>query len=1271
MPNPSVRASGSGSAQSSTVSPTKPTGTASGDILYLWVTYQIDTDTISTPSGFTLTHSFTTQGFHGSLFRRLCNGTGADTPPSLTISSSQKHAWVSVAVKDCASTDDVTSYAEGSSSTAIAASVTTTVANDLLLCFFGGDNSSSGACTFTAPSGMTELEDVSPSSGYAGCALYSQAIASAGATGTRSAPCNRNGGWAAAAIAFKPGTTVVSKTIDVRWDLNAGISKSIDLRWDLLAPVSKSIDVRWDLLAAVSKPIDIRWDFVSVVTKTLDARWDILSVSTKTFDFRWNILSAFSKTSDLRWNILAAVSKVSDIRWDQAGILSKNIDIRWDMGSFIVAKTLDVQWGVAAVRSPTVRSSTSGIGSGDTLVPTMPAGLVAGDILYIQVVNVQDSRTQTTPAGFDLIREVVHSGTGPSGVGYRARIYGRLCDGTATDTPTILFLAGFYVWSYVCVAVKDGAYPQYAISQAESFTMNTSVTSAQLATQAYNDLILLFVNADTNNTGAVNMSPPSGMTELRDTGSPGNIVDSQVYPVPGLTGTKSGTLTQTASWAAIMLGISGGASPALDFRWAVEQTISKSLDARWSVSQAVSKSLDAQWVVSQAVSKSLDVRWDMISSVVAKTLDARWDIRAAVSKALDARWQVTTSVTLSISLQWAISLDPVVRSFYAYTGSGTYGITRPAGTIAGDILYLWVASAAAIPTPVGFTLFHSDSVGVLRVAMFRRIADGTSGDDVPMTPWIGQTSFVFMAVMNAFLTEDDTAYSTGTGTSVVANGVGTTHVNNLLLVFMATDVADGAANFSTPAGMTEVTDGFDVAADKQTIVSPVGTTGTRTSTIPNSNPWATATISLRNNAIVVSKSIDVRWSIPFATVSKTIDIRWFIPAFSSKTLDVRWASYGTIANGISLLWNVSGALSLATHVPPQTEVEVRLVDRYGTLITYLPSASVDNATWELCAEGDASITVDAFGIGVSKIELWDTEVQIWWNGVLRWWGVPWSCGGNARGGLSFQCKGVISLLYKRFIDRMSLIYGDASVPTLVEQFSIGQALVDYAQNESVQGHRDLNIDAAAYAPSGVGRTAQYKLSEHKNILDLLKEFPTMYNGFEWDVDILGSGQRLWHPYYPKKGQLRTEFTMQFDEGGSRNMVGFEYSEDFFGGTTDAMTTGGSVSGIKIEDRYEDLTASADHGVMQNVISVGSTLDHGTLVDRARKEVEINKNPVIMAGIKSARTTDIDMFGNVTTGDWIPIRIDYGRMQVNAKERIQVIKWNSDDTLDLTFSEVVA
>lgn len=355
-----------------------------------------------------------------------------------------------------------------------------------------------------------------------------------------------------------------------------------------------------------------------------------------------------------------------------------------------------------------------------------------------------------------------------------------------------------------------------------------------------------------------------------------------------------------------------------------------------------------------------------------------------------------------------------------------------------------------------------------------------------------------------------------------------------------------------------------------------------------------------------------------------------------------------------------------------SEIEVRLVERDGTRITDLPDAVVTDASWVLNAEGSMSFNMDPFGVGADKIKLWDTEVQVWWDGWLGWWGVPWSCRGPSSS-LSFQCKSIISLLYKRYVDRMTLIYGDASADPVVtiDQFTIGMNLIDYAQDESFQPFRDLNIQAAAFLPSGVGRTEVYKRDEHKNILDLLKQFPTRFNGFDWDLDITGDGGRFWHPYYPKKGQLQENLSIEWHSAGSRNCENFDYAEDFANGCTQAYATGGSVNNQKIEENFEDDDASELHGVMQMIVSEGSTLDRPTLLNRATKEVALRKDPVITPAVTSAFNVNIPVLGILEVGDWIPVLIDNGRQQVAANHRVESIQWHADDTVNFDFAEVVA
>lgn len=355
-----------------------------------------------------------------------------------------------------------------------------------------------------------------------------------------------------------------------------------------------------------------------------------------------------------------------------------------------------------------------------------------------------------------------------------------------------------------------------------------------------------------------------------------------------------------------------------------------------------------------------------------------------------------------------------------------------------------------------------------------------------------------------------------------------------------------------------------------------------------------------------------------------------------------------------------------------TEIELWVTERDGTRIAPLPEANLESITWDLNDVGTAQFSIDPLSEGASEIEGIMREIQIWMDGELQWWGVPWGLTGGPAS-INVSCEGLLSLFNKRFVDRTSLLY------TSLEQFTIAWNLLLYAQSEAVEAHRDFNIDLTSpFVPSGVVRSRNYKREEHKCILDLVKEFDgrTLLNGFDFEIRHTGDGGRFFTPYYPRKGQLVPNASIEWDSEGDRNIADFSWTEDFLPVCTLAYVTGGSVStgsvSIRKEGKYEDTAWSAYWGQMQSVISEGTQLDEEWLDDRAQQEVDSRKEPAVNFALTSAIAVDGLQLGDVVVGDWLPVNVDHGRIQIpNVLERVHQVKWNANDTLDFTFGEVVA
>lgn len=349
-------------------------------------------------------------------------------------------------------------------------------------------------------------------------------------------------------------------------------------------------------------------------------------------------------------------------------------------------------------------------------------------------------------------------------------------------------------------------------------------------------------------------------------------------------------------------------------------------------------------------------------------------------------------------------------------------------------------------------------------------------------------------------------------------------------------------------------------------------------------------------------------------------------------------------------------------------IEIHVVDRTGALIAPLPDASLNSMNWVLNGAGAASFTISPRAAGATAIQGVRREIQIWFDSALVWWGVPWAINGNSQQ-ITVTCEGLLSLFTKRFIDRMTLTYAS------IDQFSVGWDLLNYAQSEAVEADRNFNIVSAAFGASGVPRSREYPREEHKMILDCLKEFDgrDLLNGFDWDIIVDGSGQRAWTPYYPRKGSLKPNYGIEFKDGGQRNLSDFGYAQDYRNLATLAYVTGGTVttggSSFRKEGKYEDtnaLTGSPYWDQMQSVVSDGTQLDQAWLDARAQQEVTTRHAPDTSFTIKSARTTDLDMFQNVFVGDTIPAYFDCGIIQYQGNRRIYEMTWNPDNTLDLVF-----
>lgn len=322
----------------------------------------------------------------------------------------------------------------------------------------------------------------------------------------------------------------------------------------------------------------------------------------------------------------------------------------------------------------------------------------------------------------------------------------------------------------------------------------------------------------------------------------------------------------------------------------------------------------------------------------------------------------------------------------------------------------------------------------------------------------------------------------------------------------------------------------------------------------------------------------------------------------------------------------------------------------------LTEATVEDVEWVLNQEGSVNITIDPLSSQAELILLNEIELQIWFNDHIQHYVVPRGIGGGTDK-VSFACEGILSWFQYAFLLETINEFS-------VEQFDLAVNLIDWAQSQT---YGDRRIDIGAFAGSGIFRGRPTLADDFPNIYDLLQEFPTLDQGFDFDIKLFDDGRREFWCYYPSKGSYKPQYSLEFDIRGRKFITGIEdWKVDGFSMATDVYNTGGTVTvdnpdptpddEFKVVGHFEDVTAngSPKYGKMTKVMSDGQIIDLGWLNDRAKAEESLRGQPITTASLAVTE----DLLGLIETGDTLPVNIDYGVLRMKGIFRIMSIKWRN-------------
>lgn len=144
-------------------------------------------------------------------------------------------------------------------------------------------------------------------------------------------------------------------------------------------------------------------------------------------------------------------------------------------------------------------TASSGAASTSAMAVTMPAGIIAGDVILV-FLSWTSSATVTPPAGYDVVVPAAYLGTSDA-----AAVYSRTADGTESGTTVTFTLSGSTAW---CVNVSVWAGYRYRVDAASPVTSTgtgTTQTTPALTPSQQSGVALALVSG----RGAADGTQPS------------------------------------------------------------------------------------------------------------------------------------------------------------------------------------------------------------------------------------------------------------------------------------------------------------------------------------------------------------------------------------------------------------------------------------------------------------------------------------------------------------------------------------------------------------------------------------------------------------------------------------------------------------------------------------------------------------------------------------------------------------------------------------------
>lgn len=144
--------------------------------------------------------------------------------------------------------------------------------------------------------------------------------------------------WAAALIAVEGGApsglTPVTKTLESRFNIRAGVTDQLDSRFNVRVGVGDTLETRFHDRAAVTDTVESRFNVRSAVADTLESRYGVREAVSDVLDTRFNVRVGVGDVLETRFHVRAPVTKTLGTEWNVASAIlavQKNLESRFNV----------------------------------------------------------------------------------------------------------------------------------------------------------------------------------------------------------------------------------------------------------------------------------------------------------------------------------------------------------------------------------------------------------------------------------------------------------------------------------------------------------------------------------------------------------------------------------------------------------------------------------------------------------------------------------------------------------------------------------------------------------------------------------------------------------------------------------------------------------------------------------------------------------------------------------------------------------------------------